>query len=80
MGTNRARRMVSVAAFLLASGLSAAEDRASCASELRLWSARPRPSPSSLEAQMALGVMRFRCGQSALALGAASDRDPARPQ
>lgn len=68
MGTNRANRMVSVAAFLLASGLSAAEDRASCTTELAPLDRAAEAKPGSLEAQMALGVKRFRCGQPARAL------------
>jgi superkiller protein 3 len=56
------------AAFNLISGLQAAEDAAACTREVPALERAAQAKPDSFEAQMALGVKRFRCGQPAAAL------------
>jgi tetratricopeptide (TPR) repeat protein len=71
LGTNRATRTAGVlvaAAFNLISGLQAAEDAAACTREVPALERAAQAKPDSFEAQMALGVKRFRCGQPAAAL------------
>jgi len=57
-----------LAHFILASGSRAAEDAAGCTREMPALEAAAQAKPDSVDAQMALGVKRFRCGQPAAAL------------
>ena len=71
MGTHRKTRGLCVLAsgiFLLAAGSRAAEDVASCTAGIAALARTAQAKPGSTEAQLALGVKRFRCGQAAAAL------------
>ncbi len=68
MGRNSACGLLLVAAFTQAPRLPAAEDPATCTNELAALERAAKSTPDSIEAQMTLGVKRFRCGQPAAAL------------
>ena len=67
MRNNRAYLSV-LLAFSSASLMPAAEDAVNCTAEIQVLEREVQVQPGSVEAQMALGVKLFRCGQPASAL------------
>lgn len=70
MGTHKAavRALLVGAVFILAQGWLPAEEAAGCAAEIAVLERAAVAKSGSVDAQMALGVKRFRCRQPAAAL------------
>ena len=66
MGINR--RALAFGALFVPTFLVAAEDAATCKDQIPALERAVHARPDNTEAQMALGVKRFRCGQAAAAL------------
>jgi len=65
---DRGRSWLLFAVFVQVPCWGAAEDRVACADELQTLESAAKAKPDSIEAQMTLGVKRFRCEQPAAAL------------
>ncbi len=67
-GISRAFILLSTAALISARRLPAADTAVTCAAEITALERAAKADAGSLEAQMALAVKNFRCGQAAAAL------------